>query len=208
MTAPPDFYTDKGIIYIMKVLFIGNSYTYYNDMPALFKKECEKNGVTAEVTSVTAGGYRLRQFLSDDDEYALKRKRLLGSETYDYIVLQEHSTVPLIDPGAFLECVSEFTEMIKANGAKPVLYQTWGRADNSKTLSDLKMTHDEMQNGLRAIYKTAANENGALPVYAGDAFDKAYKEGVDVYDPDGSHPSLSGSKIIAKEFCRSLISAL
>ena len=43
----------------MKILFIGNSYTYFNDMPGLFEKECEKNGVTADVDSVTAGGYRL-----------------------------------------------------------------------------------------------------------------------------------------------------
>lgn len=186
----------------MKILFIGNSYTYYNDMPDLFAKECEENGVKAEVESVTAGGYRLKQYLSEEDEYAQKIRQLLKSKKYDFIVLQEHSVVPLNNPETFLKCVFEFTKMIKTNGATPVLYQTWGRADGNKTLSDLQMTHDEMQNGLRSAYEAAAKESGAMLVYAGDAFDKAYKEGKEVFDPDGTHPSLYGSRIIAKEFCR------
>ena len=38
----------------MKVLFIGNSYTYFNDLPALFCRICQKNGYEAEADSVTA----------------------------------------------------------------------------------------------------------------------------------------------------------
>ena len=189
----------------MKILFIGNSYTYFNDMPELFRQECEKNGISAEVDSVTAGGYRLSQFLSEEDEYAKKVRQLLDSKKYDHVVLQGQSVYPITETETFLKCVSEFDHMIKANGAKTVLYETWGRADGNDTLARLGLTHDEMQDKLRAVYKTAAEETGAVLVCAGDRFHEAYRAGIDVFDPDGSHPSLTGSQIIAKEFFRVLM---
>ena len=188
----------------MRILFIGNSYTYYNNMPELFSEECKKSGINVKADSVAAGGYRLAQYLSEDDAYAQQVKQLLETEKYDYIVLQEHSMAPSVKPEEFLKSVSELVRRIKTNGAKPVLYQTWGRADGNKTLFESGMSHDEMQDKTRAAYESAAKQNDAILIYAGDAFDNAYKEGVDVYDPDGSHPSLSGSEIIAKEFCRVL----
>lgn len=188
----------------MKILFIGNSYTYFNDMPALFKAEYEKRGVTADVDSVTAGGYTLERFLSRDDEYGRRVKQLLESEKYDFVVLQEQSVRPVVETEEFLRCVSEFAARIKANGAKPVLYQTWGRAAHSQTLKTLDMTHDVMHEKIKAAYEKAAAGNNALLVFAGDAFDKAYKAGKPVFDPDGSHPSPLGSRIIAEEFSKAL----
>ncbi len=188
----------------MKILFIGNSYTYFNDMPELFRKECEDNGVKAEVDSVTAGGYMLSQFLSDEDEHAQRLKRLFEEKRYDYVVLQEQSVKPAVDTEAFLKDASELAAKAKENGAKPVLYETWGRADGEETLSYLGITHEEMQDKLRAAYETAAKRTGAILVYAGDAFHKAYREGKDVFDPDGSHPSPYGSQIVAKEFFKKI----
>ena len=40
----------------MKILFIGNSYTYYNDMPALLESLMCENGYDAKIHSVTKGG--------------------------------------------------------------------------------------------------------------------------------------------------------
>ena len=51
----------------MKVLFIGNSYTYFYDMPKLFEAICRERGAECDVDSVTAGGYTLEQFVSDDN---------------------------------------------------------------------------------------------------------------------------------------------
>ncbi len=189
----------------MKILFIGNSYTYFNDMPALFAAECEKRGVRPEVKSVTAGGYMLSQFLSDEDEYGRRVKQLLNDEKFDYVVLQEQSVLPATDTESFLSSVSALAALIRKNGAKPVLYQTWGRAEWSETLGRLGMTHDGHHAALKRAYEKAASDNGALLVYAGDRFDEAYKKGEQVYDPDGSHPSLYGSEITAKEFCRALM---
>ena len=189
----------------MEILFIGNSYTYYNDMEKIFTRECKKKADDFRTLSVAFGGYSLRQYLSDQDSNGQLVKQILLRVPLDYVVLQEHSVRPITEKEDFLRCVSEFSTLIRSNSAKPVLYETWGRADGNETLSKLGLTHDEMQDKLREAYETAAKENDAILVYAGDRFHEAYRAGADVFDPDGSHPSLYGSQIIAKEFCRVLI---
>ena len=41
----------------MKVLFIGNSHTYFNDMPYIFKLICQENNIDVDVTML-AHGYK------------------------------------------------------------------------------------------------------------------------------------------------------
>lgn len=53
----------------MEILFIGNSYTYYNDQPDLLKKIVQGQGFSAEVNSITRGSYSLQQFADGGDEY-------------------------------------------------------------------------------------------------------------------------------------------
>ena len=45
----------------IRVLFIGNSHTYYNDMPELFRERAERDGFACEVTMLAHGGWRLSQ---------------------------------------------------------------------------------------------------------------------------------------------------
>ena len=52
------------------VLFIGNSYTYYNDMPkGIFEPLARAAGLPIEVTAITAGGYALSQYADPRDPY-------------------------------------------------------------------------------------------------------------------------------------------
>ena len=39
-----------------KILFVGNSHTYYNDMPKMFKGLCDADKINCEVTSITSPG--------------------------------------------------------------------------------------------------------------------------------------------------------
>ena len=39
----------------MRTLFIGNSHTYFNDMPKIFADICRENGVDMQVTMLTQG---------------------------------------------------------------------------------------------------------------------------------------------------------
>ena len=67
----------------MKTLFIGNSHTYYNDMPSMFKDICKENGIDMHVTMLTKGGMGL-DYHADNEQ---TRFNILFGE-YDYIILQ------------------------------------------------------------------------------------------------------------------------
>ena len=188
----------------MKILFIGNSYTYFYDLPKLFENVCKENGVDVETDSVTCGGYTLEQFASDDDEHGRRAKELLSNEKYDYVVLLEQSSRPAEDTEKFCSSAKELVSLIRKNGAKPVFYETWGRADWSEDLPYFGWTHEQMQEKLKAAYEKAAKENDAIIVYAGERIHEAYRRGEEVFDKDGSHPSPAGSEIAAREFCKTL----
>lgn len=66
----------KGITDV-KILFIGNSYTYYNDMPSLFSRLCGCNGKAAQVFSVTKGGRKLHENLDPADETTAELEAVL-----------------------------------------------------------------------------------------------------------------------------------
>ncbi len=184
----------------MKILFVGNSYTFFNDMPSKFLALCTENGIEAEVWSVTRGGYSFAHYLSEENEKGIEFRTRLAERSYDYIILQDQSVRPAEHTDAFLESARRLCDMVKENGAVPVFYQTWGRKEGSEVLEKHGWTHAEMHALLKDAYLRAAKENGARIVCAGDAFRCAYANGIDVYHPDGSHPSDEGSAVIAKAF--------
>ncbi|MBR6682450.1 MAG: hypothetical protein IKL40_05655, partial [Clostridia bacterium] len=70
------------------ILFIGNSYTYYNDMPTIFKNLGQSAGYTLDVDSITKGSHKLSQFADPSDEYGKKvEQALTGTKKYDYVVV-------------------------------------------------------------------------------------------------------------------------
>lgn len=70
----------------MRVLFIGNSHTYFNDMPEIFAELARMKGIACEVTMITHGGWFLHQHQKEPE---VRFNILYGN--YDYVVLQEHA---------------------------------------------------------------------------------------------------------------------
>ncbi len=190
----------------MRVLFIGNSYTFYNKMPRTLAELCAARGKEIEVESVTAGGYTLSSYLQPTDIFAQRIEKKLAGERYDYVVLQEQSVRPAHEPERFFAPCRSLADMIRANGAELLFYQTWGRRDDNPTLERLGMTHEEMHAALKASYEEIARELGGRVVYAGDAMHRAYRglAGDAVYHTDGTHPGPLGSQIIAEAFYEAL----
>ena len=67
----------------MKILFLGNSYTYFNDMPAKLLALCNESGVDAEVWSVTKGGYSFAHYLSEENEKGIEFRTRLSERAYE-----------------------------------------------------------------------------------------------------------------------------
>ncbi len=184
------------------VLFIGNSYTFYNDMPtAIFEKIAEAEGYEVEVTAITKGAHKLSQFADPKDEYGAKvEKALTGTKTYDFVILQEQSVRPAgSNAPDFYAAVRNLAQRIRATGATPVLYSTWGRKIGSSTLESNGWTNESMTWKLAAGYQAIGDELGIPVAHAGLAFYDVYtnQSSIELYNEDKSHPSYAGSYLAA-----------
>ena len=73
------------------ILFLGNSYTYYNDLPGILRNLATAAGVSVTTTSNTPGGQTFQGHLSSS-------VNTINSDTWDVVVLQEQSLKPLYPP--------------------------------------------------------------------------------------------------------------
>ena len=84
----------------VKILFIGNSHTYYHDLPAWVALMAKEEGYECDVTMLAHGGWYLHQHVEEPDvRFNIK----FGH--YDYVVLQEHSH-PFDDVPGYIEAAT------------------------------------------------------------------------------------------------------
>ena len=182
------------------ILFIGNSYTYYNDtVPKMFKKIAESVGYKVNVDSVTKGGYSLEQFADPSDEKGKEVDERLTSNKYDYVFLQEQSHTPVSNPEKFYSGVRKLVLKIKDSGAEPVFYCTWGRRADNKDIQKFNLIDNEtMTWNLAAAYRKMGEELKAPVANVGLVFRDLYtSSGIGLYHEDGSHPSEVGTYVAA-----------
>ena len=177
----------------MRILFLGNSFTYFHDLPDMVAESLK-----AEVKGNLCGGAYLHQHIAPSEELCAVTHRLLTEEKWDYVVLQDQSQGPITHPKEFERAVAVLSEMIRAAGGKPVLYETWAYEEGSDTLASTGMTFFEMQQKLTAGYRSAADANNALLAPVGQVF-AASRKTVQLYDAgDHYHPSQAGSRLAAE----------
>ena len=180
----------------MKILFIGNSYTFYHEMPKLFEALCLANGKDVKVDSVTKGGRKLYENLASGDENNARILELLKTEHYDVLFLQEHSCGPLLAEERFISAVGELKTLVGAD--RTILYETWGRKTGSKTLEEHSWTSEQMFDDIIAAYVKCAEVNGTGLSRVGECFKALLSESdAELYTEDRSHPSLFGSSVAA-----------
>jgi hypothetical protein len=170
------------------ILFVGNSYTYYHNMPlmvvALAKAAGEPAVMGVEVTA--PGGSTLQQHYQGGEFH-----ERLRSQKYAFVVLQEQSAGPLDNPAAMLEFGKLLDEDVKKAGAKTVLYLTWARQDAPQT-----------QDAITAQYLALARQLEARVAPVGVAWQLWLKDHPNrpLHDKDGSHPNPRGAFLTACVF--------
>ena len=175
----------------MNVLFIGNSFTARNNLPGLIAIIAAAAGKKFEHHLISAGGASLRRHWNGGEAL-----RAIKTGEYDYVVLQEQSTLPIKNPKRMHENVRLFNNAIKAAGAKTALYMTWARRHAPET-----------QQQITAAYESIAAELRAQLIPAGmawEAFLRKHDQPI-LYDADGSHPTLAGSYLAACVAFRMLV---
>ena len=179
----------------MKVLFIGNSYTFYYDLPAMFQALANENEKDVSAFSVTEGGRRLIKFKDQTDPYTVALDNLLEKEHFDVVFFQEQSVLPAADYATFFEGLEALCAKVMLHADRGILYSTWGRRPGSQDLEKFGWTNEMMTDLLEESYTSAANKLGLGISYVGPAFRRLRNScpELELYDPDGSHPSRLGS---------------
>ena len=176
----------------MRILMLGNSFTFVNNMPHMLARL-----TGGEVVHHTRGGARLSEHLNPGTGLGARTQTALRDERWDYVVLQEMSNGPITSSKSFFSSVEQLCRQIRANGAVPILYATWAYQKGGEKLTAKGWDYDEMACKLRDAYHKAARENHALIADVGQRF-YTLSDTQDLYADDGVHPNAYGSRIAAE----------
>ena len=174
----------------LNVLFIGNSFTARNDVPGMIAQLAAVRGKQLHHRLIQAGGASLRMHWNKGEvQQAMQQTR------YDYVVLQEQSTLPLKNPQRMHENIRLFDKAIKDSGAKTALYLTWA-----------KQNAPETQPAMTTAFTTIGAELGATVIPVGIAWEQFLRQHNQpvLHDKDLSHPTFAGSYLAACVFFAAL----
>ena len=173
---------------LSRILFIGNSYTSRNQLPRLLADLAAEAArpTRVEFDLVFAGGASLKRHWNA----GIAQERL-GRQSWNYVVLQEQSTLPVKNPARYHENVRLFAPEIARRGAKMALYLTWSRQQAPETQDRIT----------RAVEEIAVEIDGVV-VPVGPAWHAVMARHLDIalYTDDGSHPTAAGSYLAACVF--------
>ena len=181
-----------------RILFIGNSYTYVNDLPGMFADLAASGKHPVETRTLAEGGWTLADHVNDKNTLPT-----IQSEKWDYVVLQEQSEIPAIDSSrvaGMYPAARSLVRMIEENGETPMFFLTWAHqgGDPQFGFND----YDSMQNQTVVGYLAIARELGVPVAPAGYAWWTARKQYPDIalWQSDGSHPTVNGAYLAACVF--------
>lgn len=168
----------------MKVLFIGNSHTYFNDMPKMFADICRDNHRDVEITMLAHGGKGWDFHVNEPE---VRFNILYGG--YDAVVLQ-HTAHPMGDLEVMAQSGKTLIEWIKKSGARAILYMTW----------TTKKDGEAAQGFMSQAYRRIQQETGCELAPVGEAWWNYHREHPEeeLYAEDGRHASKLGSHLAAE----------
>ncbi len=186
-----------------RALFIGNSYTAYNNLPQLTSDVALSAGDTLVVASNTPGGYTFEGHLGNTASM-----NLIDEGNWNFVVLQQQSQMPAF-PLAQVEVetfpfATQLNDSILAHSpcAETVFYMTWGRENGDQQNCanwPPVCTYEGMDDLLRERYLMMAEMNQGVvsPVAVVWRFLRENHPDIELFSSDGSHPSPAGSYVAA-----------
>ena len=180
-----------------RVLFVGNSYYYYNNslhnhVSNLVKAADPALGAKLQFKSATIGGSALHQH---NIAHLTEPGRIGVSQPFQWVVMQGGSGEPLsvARREVFRKTAASHAELVKARGGQVALYMThvYVKPHKQQKATNIQATE--------SLYVEVGNEIGALVIPVGLAFEEAYRRDPDLklHHPDGTHPSLLGTYLAA-----------
>ena len=189
---------------VASILWVGNSFFYYNNSMHGHFSEIAKAADSAlrwRGTSVTISGsgldwHDVASYLQPDGigkySFVPGNKIVFNKpgRQFDAVIMMDCSQCPIHPQlgASFHDTVKKDAAIITRYGARPILFMSWAYKDAP-----------EMTAQLAEQYTVAGNANDALVIPAGLAFAKAIarRPGLELYQPDKRHPTLAGTYLAA-----------
>jgi PKD repeat protein len=191
----------------ISVLFIGNSYTYVNDLPGMLNSLTTSLGKEMTVDSKTNGGFTFQNHVNDATTFTK-----IHSKPWDVVVIQGQSQEPSFPDAqvnsSTLPYAVQLSDSIWTNNScsNVMYYMTWGRQNGDSQWSEIN-TFEKMNNRLYNAYMRMADSSDrsmVSPVGAVWAYVRANHPSINLYNADESHPSVEGTYLAACTFYTSL----
>jgi len=199
----------------LRILWVGNSYTFYNDLPDKFAELAAEQGLYLATTKFLKGGERFSGHMKNT-----KLIEAIKQGGWDYVILQEQSSLPAQSTRTVVNDCYPYARaldslvMAHSPQAHVIFYMTWGhmvKNVNNKIEKDpaypLDESYDWFQARLFNSYLEMTYENKAWCAPVGMAWKTVRKEHpeIELYSNDGSHPSLEGSYLAAHSILATIL---
>ncbi len=181
----------------LRVLFVGNSYTYYENLPQVVSVLSEQTATVLVTEKITIGGAKLSEHWRG--ARGLNTREKIRNGDYDIVVLQEWSLGTVNERDSAVLYLGLFSKLARESGAEPYYYLTWARKKVP-----------QQQEVISRVYRETAALNKATVVPAGEAWARAraLRPDIKLYDPDGTHPSDLGTYLTACVFIATITGEL
>ena len=173
----------------LKVLFVGNSLTYVNDLPGLVETVAEAAGHSVETEVMASPNFGL------GDHWLSGTPRLIRELRPDIVILQQGPSTLASSQAYLREWTDSLSRVIREVGAQPALLMVWPPDDPQYSFG-----------AVLASYRAAAEDVGGIFIPAGVSWLEVWKQDstARLWGPDGFHPAPLGSIVAALTVVRTL----
>lgn len=200
---------------MVRVLFLGNSLMYYNDMPGKFQAMAQAAGKQVSVDSVTQGSATMGHFADRTTSVGATTYTKLTKEEWDYVIIEPSRRITWYENTVLeteISAAKALNELANAAGAQVLIYSVWGNSDGaltvyeatsaseSRQLQTETVTYQAHTSFMRSVAeKVSGAIGGAAIIDTGYAFENAMATNpeINLYAADLRHPSLEGSYLAA-----------
>ncbi|SMD35960.1 hypothetical protein SAMN04488029_2630 [Reichenbachiella faecimaris] len=172
----------------LRVLFVGNSFTYFFNLPQVVSSMAETQGQVIITRQSTVGGSNLEQHWKG--EKGTKTREILDNGQWDYVVFNNHSSSAIDTPESFMDYGQKFAKLVRQKGAEPVWMMTWAYKSNPL-----------MQDAITEAYKKLASITKSDYVPCGPLYAsvRSLRPDMELFHDD-KHPSSNGTYLLGLAF--------
>lgn len=167
-----------------RILFVGNSLTYSNNLPEIVKERAVQKGYKVTADVLAKPNYAILDHWAEGEV-----QEMVKNGNYDYLVIQQGPSSQAWGRQVLFEYGEKFNALCSSNGVKLVYFMVWPSRSYYDTFP-----------GVITNYRDASNNTNSILCPVGEVWKNYFDRTNDFsyYGVDGFHPSLQGSLVAAQ----------